>query len=186
MVYSIQDLLYQLEGVGVFDFLLPFLLVFAIVFGILASIGIFGRNKGINVIIALVVALLAIRFPFFTQFYSEIFPRVGIGVTLLLAVLILVGLFVNEGDTRYWRWGLSALGGVIAIVIGYQTFQNLGWTGYGYFSDNSVAWIIFAILLIGVIIAVANASSGGRNSGGGSDGFGPLFKMVSPRRRGEG
>ena len=182
MVYSIQEFLYQLESIGVFDFLLPFLLVFAIVFGILTAMGIFGRNKGVNVVIAFVVGLLAVRFPFFTQFYSEIFPRVGIGVTVMLAVLILIGLFVNKTETKYWRWGLSALATVIVIVVVYQTFGNLGWTFYG--GDNTVGWVVGAVLLIGLIIAIASSGSDKASStSGGDDEHGPLFSLARNRDR---
>ena len=69
--------------------MLPFLLVFAVVFGILIQMNIFGKNRGINVIIALVIGFLAVRSPFFTQFYSEIFPRLGVGIVILLSILIL-------------------------------------------------------------------------------------------------
>ena len=89
MVYSIQEVLFQLESIGVFEFLLPFLLIFAAVYGVLISLGIFGKRPGINVIIAFAIGLLAIRFPLFTQFYQELFPRLGIGITILLMLLIL-------------------------------------------------------------------------------------------------
>ena len=160
MVYSIQDFLYQLEAVGVYDYLLPFLLIFAVVYGILSYMKIFGNNKGISVIVAFVIGLLAIntRWGFdFGQFYTQIFPRLGIGITVILAVMILVGMFIPEDDRRYWAWGLSALGGLIAIIILYKSFAFLGWDVTGYGGGYAVGWIAGAILIIGLIIAIASS-----------------------------
>ncbi len=160
MVYNIQDLLYIWESYGVFDILLPFLLVFAIVFGILNFTNIFGGNKGINVIIALVIGMLAVRFPFFTQFYQEIFPRLGVGLAVLIVVVILIGIFIPEEHKPYYFWGFAAIAFIIALVAIYQTFDILGWTGFGIFSgEGTVAWIILAIIFIGLIIAVATSGS---------------------------
>jgi len=156
MVYSVQDLLYQLESYQVFDFLLPFLLIFAIVFGILVHINIFGGRRGISLIIAFVIGLLAIRSPFFSEFYSELFPRLGVGVVVVLTLLILIGLFVAKEHTHYWFYGLAAIGVVVGIIIIYQSFGNLGWTSY--VGSEAVGWIIFAVLLVGLIITVALAA----------------------------
>lgn len=153
MVYSVQDLLYQLESYQVFDFLLPFLLIFAVVFGILVHINMFGGRRGISLIIAFVIGLLAIRSPFFSEFYSELFPRLGVGVVVVLTLLILIGLFISREEAHYWHYGLAAIGVVIGLIIVYQSFGNLGWTSY--VGSEAVGWIIFAVLLLGLIITVA-------------------------------
>lgn len=163
VLYSVQDFLYQLESAGIFDFLLPFLLIFAVVFGILMQMKIFSGSKGVNVIIALVIGMLSVRFNFFNQFYAEIFPRLGVGITVVLAILILLGIFIPQQHRAYWFWGLAGIALVIAIVVLYQTFSVLGWVGYGYFGDATIGWIVFGLLIASLIIAVA-ASSGGGNS----------------------
>lgn len=175
---SIADIFYQWEYLGVFDFLLPFLLVFAIVYGILTSTRILSENKGISVIIAFVIGLMSIRYQyFFSSFLSELFPRLGIGLSIMLSVMILVGLFIAEKEQRYWGYGLAAIGAVIAIVIFYQTSSALGW-GWtsGGFGGDSVGLIILAILVIGVIIAVA--ASGGSKDSDGSAVWGALRKSL--------
>jgi len=159
---GLQDIFYQWEYMGVFDYLLPFLLVFAIVFGILSSTKFLGKNKGVYVIIAFVIGLLALRWQFFfSEFLAEIFPRLGIGLAIIMTLLILVGIFISEDETRYWGWGLAAVGFVITLVIVYQTFDRLGYYMWGYGTDTA-GLIILAVLLIGIIIAVA--ASGGRRS----------------------
>ena len=158
---SIGDILFKWEALGVYDFILPFLLVFAIVYGILSSIKIFGDNaRGIHVIIAVVIGLLSLRYQFFlSTFLSEIFPRLGIGLAIILSVLILVGMFIAKEETRYWGYGLAALGGVIAIVIIFQTFDRLGYGTFGVLGSDFIGWIVLGVLLIGIIIAVG--ASGG-------------------------
>jgi len=163
---SIADVFYQWEYLGVFDFLLPFLLVFAIVHGILTSTRILSENKGISVIIAFVIGMLSIRYQyFFSSFLAEIFPRLGIGLTVLLSLMILVGLFIAEDEQKYWGYGLASVGVLIAIIIFYQTASNLGWAWAGGVGGDSVGLIILAILIVGVIIAVAVGGGGGGSRG---------------------
>lgn len=160
MVMSIDMIIYQLEGAGIFNFLLPFLLVFALVYGILTATNMIGHNKGVSVVIALVVGLMSIRLGFMQAFFAEMFPRLGIGLSILLALMILVGLFIPNDERRYWMWGFGAIGAVILIIIMVQSFDVLGLIGMGggYWSDY-VGYIIGAVLLIGVIIAVATSGS---------------------------
>jgi uncharacterized membrane protein YoaK (UPF0700 family) len=158
MVMNIGTLLSQWEAAGVFDFLLPFLLIFAVVFGILTTTNILGKNKGVHVIIAFVVGLLALRLDFVPRFFAEIFPRLGVGLSVILALVILIGLFVPQDEMRYWLYGLGTIAFVIAIVVVSQSFQGFGWFSGGFYSDY-VGWIIGGVLIIGLIIAVANASN---------------------------
>lgn len=151
---SIDTILWQMESVGVFTYLLPFLLIFALVYGILSVTKIAGTQKGIHVIIALVVGMMAIRLGFTQDFFAEIFPRLGVGLAILLSIMILVGLFIPKEEFRYWGWGLAAIGVVIAIIIVTQSFDRLGFMGFGAW-DDYVGYIIGAVLLVGVIIAIA-------------------------------
>lgn len=163
MVYDIGVLLSQWEAIGVFDFLLPFLLIFAVVFGILTATNILNANRAINLVIALVVGLMALRFDFVPRFFAEIFPRLGIGLAVILTVLIAVGLFIPDQERRYWYYGLGAIGAIVAIVVVSKTFASYGWfSGWGGFSDNGVNMIILAVGTIGVIVALAIGSTAGR------------------------
>jgi len=179
---SLQDIFYQWEYMGVFDYILPFLLVFAVVFGILSSTKFLGKNNAVYVIIAIVIGLLALRWQFFfSTFLAEIFPRLGIGLAVILTLLILVGMFIAEDETRYWGWGLAAIGFIIALIIVYQTFDNLGYSSWG-FGNDTAGLIILAVLLIGVIIAVAASGkrSGERTHGYGQTMFLPGWGKESP------
>lgn len=144
----------MLESYGIFDFLLPFLLVFAFVFAILNYTALFSKNRGVSVIIAFVIGLMSVRFKFFTDFYSELFPRLGIGVTVLLAILILVGLFTTQfTKKRVLPWIFLGVGAVIIISILYQTFDRLGWIA-GLAGSEIVGWIIIATLFLVILIVI--------------------------------
>ena len=168
MAISLVDILAQWEYYGVFDILLPFLLIFAVVFGIMSSTKFLGENKGVYVVVAFTIGLISLRWRYFvSDFMSEIFPRLGVGLAVLMTILILVGIFIARDESRYWGWGLASIGFIIAIVVVYQSFDRLGLSTWGY-GDDSVGMIILAVLLIGVIIAIA--ASGSHKSGDKSKG----------------
>ncbi|MCX8158943.1 MAG: hypothetical protein N3D20_01480 [Candidatus Pacearchaeota archaeon] len=160
MAIDIGMLLQTWDKWGVFDFVLPFLLIFAIVFGILTSTELLGKNKGVHVIIALVVSALALRLPFVSVFFTELFPRLGVGLAVIIALAILTGLFIQKDD----RWAIyvfMGIGAIIWIVALSGAFQESGlwgkWGSFGVTSEDLVALVIGAVLLIGVIIAVVMA-----------------------------
>ena len=93
------NLLAQWEQLGVFSYVLPFLLIFALIFGILQRVDVFKGNKGINAIIALSVSLMSLQFNLVPIFQAEIFPKLGVGLSVILAVIILKGLFLEPKYT---------------------------------------------------------------------------------------
>lgn len=152
--FSIQEMFYEWQGAGVFDFLLPALLIFAVVFGILTSTNILGGQRGINFVVAISVALLAMQYGFVSDFFSLIFPNLGIALAILLAVLIMVGVFVGEENRRTWFniLGYGALG--IGIIIAIVTLNQVDWFGSSWWYNNwvSVLWIVILILVLGPLV----------------------------------
>lgn len=172
--FTIADILNQWQSIGVFEFLLPWLLIFALVYGVLTSTQIFGNQKGIHVIIAIAIAFMALQLDFVSLFFTDLFPRLAVGVVILLALLILVGMFVAADERRYWFWGFGAIGFVIFLVIVGKSLDQFSSLGN---LDQYMGYIIGAVLIIGLIIAVA-ASGGDRSSSKKLDGhihLGPLF-----------
>jgi hypothetical protein len=147
----------QWAAAGVFDYVLPFLLVFAIVFGILNTIGFGNKHKGVQVIIAVVLGALALQFNYLGDFLKVMAPNLGIGVSVILGILILVGLFVSKEERRYWFWGLGAIGFIISVIIVVNTFDTLGYSNMYYY--DYAGYIIGAVLLLGLIIAVGASGS---------------------------
>lgn len=163
---TIADVLTQWQTAGVFDYVLPFLLIFSVVFGILTSTGVIGRQKGVHVIVSIVIGLLALRLGFVQTFFTELFPRLGIGLAVILALLIMTGLFIHEDEAKYWMYGIAAVATISWIIILVGTSESVGWFGFysGTIGDYA-GLIVGAVLLIGVIIAVVISKSEGGGSG---------------------
>ena len=158
---TIADIMNQWQAVGVFDYVLPFLLIFSVVFGILTSTNLIGKQKGVHIIVAIVVGLLALRLGFVQTFFTELFPRLGVGLAVILELMIMTGLFIHEDQAKYWMWGIAAVAIVAWIIILVGTSQTLGWFGsYGGAMGDYAGLIIGAILIVGVIIAVVAAKGG--------------------------
>ncbi len=159
MAFDIGTVIAQWQTAGIYDFLLPFLLIFAIVLGILRSTNIIGGNKGLHIIIALVIGLMATSYNYssgllLSDFLRELFPRLGLGLAVLVALLILVGLFISDEAMKTWaQYVLMGIGVVIFLIVILKSFER-----YGFYSTNFgnyAGWIIGGVLIIGVIIAVA-------------------------------
>ncbi len=161
---SIIDILFQLENLGFYDFILPFLLMFAVVYGILQYMKIFGEDKAVHIIIAVVLGLISIRLPFYSQFLTEITPNLAIGLIVLLALLILVGMFIPNNSRGTLGWILFAVGAVIFIIIATQTFSALGNLNGYLDSSEIIGWVVMVAILIGVIVAVAAGHSSEHSS----------------------
>lgn len=157
---SIADILFQWEYMGFFEFILPFLLIFAVVYGILSYMEIFGNQKGIHAIIAVILGLLAIRSGYFQAFLAEIAPRLGVGLTILLVALILIGLFVQDQSKKTLGWILLGIAAVIFIVIMGQLYNSPMFGGdLGFSSPEVIGWLIMIGLLIVIIVVVAVGNS---------------------------
>ena len=163
---DIGNILARWQAQGVFSYALPFLLLFALTFGLLCRIGLFTTkkdgadvpNKSINAIIALSVSLMALQFDFVSLFFSEIFPRFGVALSIILVILILGGLFMPL-NVKGFNWGLIA---VVFVIIGIVIFSSLESFGYnaGFWFRNNLGGLLGWAVLIGLIIAVvAGASS---------------------------
>ncbi len=149
---GIGELFSQLEQLGFFSYALPFLILFALIFGVLSRMNLFGTtSKVTNAIVALSVSLMALQFGFVSEFFSEIFPRMGAGIGIILLVLIVFGM-VNPN--KKWNKGVMMIfGGIILYVILTQTFGGQDWYRFGdWWPEN---W--FTFLVIGLIVAVVGA-----------------------------
>ena len=141
------------NNMGVFSYILPFLLVFAMVYGILNKSNLFGADaKGVNVILALALGLISLFSPF-PEFIQRMAPNLAIGLSVLLALMLLLGLFISDTNVgKYITYGFVAVGAIIFIYVTYASFQgNLG--GYGLWDQYGAA-LITLLILIGLIAAV--------------------------------
>lgn len=150
---GIGNLLSQWEAAGVFAYVLPFLLIFAIVYAVLSFVNIFKGNKAVNAIISLAVALMALQFNLVSVFFADIFPRLGVALSVILVLLILSGMFINW-DNEGMRWFLFAVVAITVIIVVWGPLRDIGLFGWGrpvLFGGN-LGNIIGAIVIIGLII----------------------------------
>lgn len=154
------DLLYQWEQMGMFSYILPFLLIFALVYGILDRTKIFGGSgpdgkdvgtKSVNAIIAVVVGLMALQFQMVSIFFSEIFPRLGVALSVILVALILVGMFMPKKSFAVYVMLVPTA--VITVMVIAKSFDWTGWfSTSGWWSQNSgmVVGVIFILVVLGI------------------------------------
>lgn len=138
---------------GVFNVLIPFLLIFAVVFAILQKSRVLGAHRGIDAIVAISIGMLSLQWDFMPRFFSELFPRLGMAIAVLLSLIILVGLFITKESRNVYYIILASVAFIIFIVM-------LSYT-YGGFSFASNSWwqqwgggIIALVVIIGIIVAL--------------------------------
>jgi hypothetical protein len=157
---QIGDLISAWESSGVFSYMLPFLLIFALIFGLLTKLNIFGNaqdpNKGkmVNAIISVSIAIMALQFNMVSDFFGQIFPRMGIGLSIILLILILGGLFIPINKEN--NWFLTAITFVVFILIAVivaSSFGDLGWIS-GSSGLISGIWNQYGSLIIFVLIVI--------------------------------
>lgn len=154
------DTLLQLwESQGLFSVFLPFLLIFAVTYAILNKSGILGRKAGIDTIVALVVGLLALQQDFLRRFFAELFPRLGMGIGVILALAILVGLFIVSDQENVYMIILGSIAFIVFLVVIISTQSGFSFTSWGWWSQwgNLVIW---GFILIGIIVAFTLANQG--------------------------
>jgi len=154
---AVGDILFRWEQAGVFSYVIPFLLIFALIYGLLNKMNFFGKkgddsgSKGINLVIALAVSLLSLQFEIVSIFFAEIFPKVGVGLAIILTLFILLGLFWPSNNAFNWVMVFFGLG-LVAWVI----FSSLGVLG-SIFGPGISSWGFYNLnwsSIIGIIIFV--------------------------------
>ncbi len=146
---NIGALLAQWEQLGVFSYVLPFLLMFALIFGILSRMQIFKDNKAVNAVIALSVSLMSLQFGFVSIFFSQIFPRLGVGLSIILIGMILIGLFTDTNQTGIFL----GLGIIIFIIVVWNSF-DFGTMPFGFWLSQNWGSALFALVVIIFLIAI--------------------------------
>ncbi len=177
MAVTVTDILNQWNNIGVFSYVIPFLLIFAIVYALLEKTGLLSRtdsnnkpehNKPILAIISVAVALLALQFDMVSVFFAEIFPRFGIGLSIFLVLVILIGFFVGTGtgarhtfEDLGWIGWVTGIGVVIWALSSWDSWTSYGGFG-GWFADY-----IWSLLILGGVIALIFWAAGprGRTTG---------------------
>lgn len=155
-----RDIIYNWQQIGVFDVILPLLLVFAVVYSILDKIKVLGENKAINVIVALILAFFAISNMYISNFFMYLFSYTGIAIAILLAAIVLLGLFAHE-KSKAWQWIFGVGGFALFIWVLSRAVTDYGITffgaDFGWWIQNNIYWILPILFVVGAVIAVVFA-----------------------------
>lgn len=153
------NLMFFLDQNGFFSYGLPFLMIFMISFGILSKVKILGDNKALNVVISLVVGLMAVQLNFVSYFFSEIFPRMGVLLSIILVSVIVLSPFVKFKKKSVASITLSIVGAIGVIVIVIQSLGNIAWFnsfgstwGITYFFQQWGSAVFTAIFFFALIV----------------------------------
>jgi hypothetical protein len=156
-----RDIIYSWQQIGVFDVILPLLLVFAVVYSILDKIKALGENKAINVIVALILAFFAVSNIYISNFFMYLFSYTGIAIAILLAAIVLLGLFAQEKQ-KAWPWIFGFGGFALFVWVLSRAITDYGITffgqDFGWWITNNIYWILPILFVVGAIIAVVFAS----------------------------
>jgi hypothetical protein len=153
--WSFVDLLNQAEMQGIFKYVLPFLLVFALIYGILSNMKILGENKGVHVIIAIALGLLSLYGDFLPNFLVNMASNLAIGLSILLAAIILFGLFMSDDKNSNLSWIKYVLFGVSALVFIIAMYSSLDDTSFvGSWAWQQYVPAVIVLLIIAGLIAI--------------------------------
>lgn len=159
---SIGNILSQWEAAGVFTYMLPFLLIFAIIFVVLSNLKIFANNKGVNAVISIAAALMALQFNVVGLFFAEIFPRLGVALSVVLVIVILGGLFIDTSKNKGIGWIFVIVTFVIMGIVIFNSlsvFNFAGASSFGNWLRYNGSNLIIAVLVIGGVIAAIATTS---------------------------
>lgn len=171
MAFTTAEILTQLNNIGFYSYIIPFLLIFAIVYAILEKSKILGENNAIKVIISISIGLLALQFNTVSYFFSNIFPKFGVGLAIFLVIIIFLGFFYyKENDTTDWIKKVGWIGWVIAISIVLWALTSWGnWfntTNPLFFLKDYIWGIIVLGIIVLVIYLISKGNKKGTNTGG--------------------
>ena len=169
-----RNLMYDLQSMGFMEVVLPFILVFAIVYAVLERLAIFKDDddkprSNINVIISLVMGITFVT-PSITGTYpghldpvriiSESLPNVGILVIAIVMLLLLLGVFGIDLNTKKSK-GLGTIlviGSVAFVLVIFLAAAGVFGTGASlpswlwFVYDSRFTTLIVTLLVFGTII----------------------------------
>lgn len=115
-----------LRGFGFFNVVLPFLLVFTIVFGILEKTRIFGTEKvkgkdeprrNLDAMVAFVIAFFVVAASNIVQAIQVSLPMISLFLIVIIAFLLLVGIFFGEGEFSLYQKFPTFTKVIIGVIV---------------------------------------------------------------------
>jgi len=164
-----------MEQFGLLDAVLPFILIFAVIFTVLRKTSVLGDKKNIHMLVALVISLLVIM-PHVLGTYppgqdvvniiNTALPNVSLVIVIIVAALILVGIFIPNFSMGGGVGGFLAIAslGVVIYIFGVSG----GWWGsssLGFLSNPDLQVLIVIVLVFALVIFLITSESPFENIG---------------------
>jgi hypothetical protein len=105
---------------------------------------------------------MSLKWGMAVDFFTGLFPRTAIAISVILVLVILTSVFVPKEHWKGWSIALYSVGGVAFIVVLFNTFSERGWYSSMWW-DQWGGLLIGALLIIGVIVTIVATSGRGEN-----------------------
>ena len=174
-VRTVPEFLVQMEQFGLLDAVLPFILIFAVIFTVLRKTSVLGDRKNIHMLVALVISLLVVMphvlgtYPAgqdVVKIINTALPNVSLVIVIIVAALILVGIFVPNFSMGGGIGSFLALAslGVVVYIFGVAG----GWWSsgsLGFLSNPDLQVLIVIVLVFALVIFLITSESPFENIG---------------------
>lgn len=184
-VRTAPEFLVQMEQFGLLDAVLPFILIFAVIFTVLRKSGALGDKKNIHMLVALVISLLVVM-PHVLGTYppgqdvvniiNTALPNVSLVIVIIVAALILVGIFIPNFTMGGGIGGFMAIASLVVVI--YIFGVSGGWWGsssLGFLSNPDLQVLIVIVLVFAMVIYMITSESPFENI------FGKVMNMLNKR-----
>ncbi|MBS3134281.1 hypothetical protein J4214_03550 [Candidatus Woesearchaeota archaeon] len=171
MPADIQYLFLQLQGFGLYEFVLPFLLVFTIVFAILEKIRIFGtRPNGepktnINAVVALVIGLFFVNNFIIISRLNYFLPKISLFIIISIMTLVLFGILGANVEKGLGPLGML-VGAIISVIFIYWSLAPTLDLDFLVPYWVQIYWptlLVLVIILIIIFSVIGGSSSSNRD-----------------------
>lgn len=168
MPADIQYLFLQLQGFGLYEFVLPFLLVFTIVFAILEKIRIFGtRPNGepktnINAVVALVIGLFFVNNFIIISRLNYFLPKISLFIIISIMTLVLFGILGANVEKGLGPLGML-VGAIISVIFIYWSLAPTLDLDFLVPYWVQIYWPTLLVLVI-ILIIIFSVIGGGSSS----------------------
>jgi len=158
--WSVVNFLNWSDMNGIFKYVLPFLLVFALIYGILSNMRILGENKGVHVILAIAIGLLSLYNDYLPNFLLNMAPSLAIGLSILLAAIILFGIFMGADAKLDWiKYVLFGVAALVFIIAMYSSLNDSNTFSGSWQWQQYAPAVIVLLIIAGLIAIVVNSGN---------------------------
>ena len=138
--------------------ILPFLLIFTVIFAILQKTKLLEGKKGIDIIVAAVIGLIFVGVQAVVGFTLKLLPIIAALVVVLLSIYLVFG-FIGVHQSKALQITLGIIFGIALIVVLLWATGTMPRTSGIRLSEQAIAYIIFCIALVGVIVVAVTSKS---------------------------